>query len=87
MPELQKDDMSFLSRSFERHFNERPYLKHSCYLYLTKTTSFGSIQGKVATVSVVSVWPNPSIRARPLAERFGNFDAAAARQVIGRDGP
>ena len=37
-PELQKDDMSFLSRSFERHFNERPYLKHSCYLYLTKTT-------------------------------------------------
>ncbi len=29
MPELQKDDMSFLSRSFERHFNERPYLKHS----------------------------------------------------------
>ena len=36
--QLQKDDMSFLSRSFERHFNERPYLKHSCYLYLTKTT-------------------------------------------------
>ena len=27
-----------MSRSFERHFNERPYLKHSCYLYLTKTT-------------------------------------------------
>ncbi len=37
-PELQKEDMSFLSRSFERHFNERPYLKHTCYLYLTKTT-------------------------------------------------
>ena len=37
-PELEKDDMSFLSRSFERHFNERPYLKHTCYLYLTKTT-------------------------------------------------
>ena len=37
-PDLQKDDMSFLSRSFERHFNERPYLKHTCYLYLTKTT-------------------------------------------------
>jgi len=28
-PELEKDDMSFLSRSFERHFNERPYLKHT----------------------------------------------------------
>jgi hypothetical protein len=37
-PDLQKEDMSFLSRSFERHFNERPYLKHTCYLYLTKTT-------------------------------------------------
>lgn len=37
-PELQKEEMSFLSRSFERHFNERPYLHHTCYLYLTKTT-------------------------------------------------
>jgi len=31
-------EMSFLSRSFERHFNERPYLNHDCYLFLTKTT-------------------------------------------------
>jgi conjugation system TraG family ATPase len=30
--------MSFLSRSFERHFNERPYLNHTCYLFITKTT-------------------------------------------------
>lgn len=36
--ETQKGDMSFLSRSFERHFNERPYLNHTCYLFLTKTT-------------------------------------------------
>ena len=28
----------FLSRSYERHFNERPYLNHRCYLFLTKTT-------------------------------------------------
>ena len=34
----QKEDMSFLSRSYERHFNERPYLSHKCYLFLTKTT-------------------------------------------------
>ena len=26
---------SFLSRSYERHFNERPYLRHRCFLYLT----------------------------------------------------
>jgi conjugation system TraG family ATPase len=30
-----KDD-SFLSRSSERFFNERPYLNHSCYIFLTK---------------------------------------------------
>ncbi len=36
-PDLQKED-SFLSRSFERHFNERPFLNHFCYLFLTKTT-------------------------------------------------
>ena len=27
-PELQKDDLSFLDGSFERHFNERPYMSH-----------------------------------------------------------
>ena len=37
-PEIKGDNMSFLSRSFERHFNERPYLNHTCYLFITKTT-------------------------------------------------
>ncbi len=37
-PQADKDDMSFLSRSFEKHFNERPFLNHSCFLFLTKTT-------------------------------------------------
>jgi conjugation system TraG family ATPase len=37
-PDIQKDDLSFLSRSFERHFNERPFLNHACYLFLTRTT-------------------------------------------------
>jgi conjugation system TraG family ATPase len=37
-PEIENDDLSFLSRSFEMHFNERPYLNHACYLFLTKTT-------------------------------------------------
>ena len=27
-PETDRDDLSFLSRSFERHFNERPFLNH-----------------------------------------------------------
>lgn len=37
-PQTDKEDMSFLSRSFEKHFNERPYLNHTCFLFLTKTT-------------------------------------------------
>lgn len=32
-------ERSFLARSYERHFNERPYLHHTCYLFVTKTTS------------------------------------------------
>lgn len=37
-PDTDREDISFLSRSFERHFNERPFLNHTCYLFLTKTT-------------------------------------------------
>ena len=43
-PEIQKEDLSFLSRAFEQHFNERPYLDHHCYLFLTKTTKERSRQ-------------------------------------------
>jgi conjugation system TraG family ATPase len=31
-------EQSFLARSYERHFNERSYLRHTCYLFVTKTT-------------------------------------------------
>lgn len=37
-PQTGDAEMSFLSRSYERHFAERPYLDHTCYLFLTKTT-------------------------------------------------
>lgn len=34
--DFEKEDTSFLSRSSEHFFNERPYLNHQCYLFLTK---------------------------------------------------
>ena len=34
--DFTKADQSFLSRSSERFFNERPYLDHACYVFLTK---------------------------------------------------
>jgi conjugation system TraG family ATPase len=33
--DFMQDDQSFLSRSSERFFNERPYLDHQCYIMLT----------------------------------------------------
>ena len=34
--DFKEGDLSFLSRSSERFFNERPYLDHKCYILLTK---------------------------------------------------
>jgi conjugation system TraG family ATPase len=35
-PDFTSEDSSFLTRSSERFFNERPFLNHSCYIFLTK---------------------------------------------------
>jgi len=37
-PELQGENLSFLTHSYEKHFNERPFLNHRCYLFITQTT-------------------------------------------------
>lgn len=34
--DFSKDDVSFLDRSSERFFNERPYLDHRCYIFISK---------------------------------------------------
>lgn len=36
--DFTKEDSSFLTRSSERFFNERPFLDHDCYILLTKKT-------------------------------------------------
>ncbi|HWJ26759.1 MAG TPA: TraG family conjugative transposon ATPase, partial [Flavisolibacter sp.] len=35
-PDFSKEDKSFLSLSSERFFHERPFLDHTCYIFLTK---------------------------------------------------
>lgn len=42
--DTDRDEMSFLDRSFELHFNERPFLNHFSYLFITKTTKERSRQ-------------------------------------------
>jgi conjugation system TraG family ATPase len=37
--DFSADNLSFLGRSSERHFHERPYLDHECHLYLTQRPS------------------------------------------------
>ncbi|MEA9412619.1 TraG family conjugative transposon ATPase [Flavobacterium sp. PL02] len=37
-PKMDQEEVSFLGKSYQQHFNERPFLNHYCYLFLTKTT-------------------------------------------------
>jgi len=37
--DFSNDSMSYLARCSERFFNERPYLDHQCFLYVTKKTN------------------------------------------------
>ncbi len=48
-PDFYNEDTSFLTRSSELFFNERPFLDHTCYLFLTKKPL-----GRKATTSLFS---------------------------------
>lgn len=37
-PDIAQEGLSFLAKSYQQHFNERPFLNHYCYLFLTKTS-------------------------------------------------
>ncbi len=56
--DFSKDDTSFLTRSSERFFNERPYLDHQCYIMLTKKPlnrkSSSSVLSSLVRRSIVS---------------------------------
>ncbi len=69
-PDIQRDELSFLSRSFERHFNERPYLHHTCYLFLTKTTKERSRQQSNWNTLCRGFLVPKEIRDKETVERF-----------------
>ncbi|GAA4906260.1 TraG family conjugative transposon ATPase [Mucilaginibacter defluvii] len=66
-------DNSFLSRSSEQFFNERPYLAHDCYLFLTKkpvnrktaTSLFSSLLKK-------SIVPEQTLKPQQLQDFIGS---------------
>ena len=78
-PDIRRDEQSFLSRSFERHFNERPYLHHTCYLFLTKTTKERSRQQSNWNTLCRGFLVPKEIRDKETVERFmeavGQFES------------
>ena len=78
-PDIGKDGPGFLSRSFERHFNERPYLNHTCYLFLTKTTRERSRQQSNWNTLCRKFLVPKEIRDKETMERFmesvGQFES------------
>ena len=78
-PDIRRDEVSFLSRSFERHFNERPYLHHTCYLFLTKTTKERSRQQSNWNTLCRGFLVPKEIRDKETVERFmeavGQFES------------
>lgn len=78
-PDICRDELSFLSRSFERHFNERPYLHHACYLFLTKTTKERSRQQSNWNTLCRGFLVPKEIRDKETVERFmeavGQFES------------
>ncbi len=68
-PDFSKQDISFLSRSSDRFFNERPFLDHQCYIFLTRkplnrktsTSVFSSLLKR-------SIVPEETIQPKHFAE-------------------
>jgi len=69
-PDLQKHEQSFLSKSYERHFNERPFLNHYCYLYITKTTKERMRQQSNFSSLCKGILIPKEIRSREVIQQF-----------------
>lgn len=67
--DFESQDTSFLSRSSERFFNERPFLKHSCYIMLTQKPA-GRKQGSSLFSNLLrrSVVPDQTMKPQLLQD-------------------
>lgn len=62
-PDFTKEDTSFLSRSSERFFNERPFLDHQCFIMLTKKTSSRKVSNSLfSTLLRSSIVPEETMK-------------------------
>jgi len=74
--DYQNSGQSFLSRSSEQFFNERPYLDHECFIYLTKKPS-GS---KPSTSACSNIFRTSLVPAQTIDQRFFQEFSDAAGQ-------
>ena len=76
--DFENSDLSFLTRSSERFFNERPYLDHSCYIVLTqKTNDRKSSSSMFSNLIRASVVPEETIhpaRIQEFLDSAGQFE-------------
>src|SRR6218665_2087041 len=62
-PDFSRDDTSFLSRSSERFFTERPFLDHRCYILLTKKPSSRKVSTSLfSTLLRTSLVPEETLK-------------------------
>lgn len=74
----RQPDQSFLSRSSERFFNERPYLDHTCYIMLTRKASnrkpSSSVFSNLVRRSIVPEGPLSPQRMQEFFDGAGQFE-------------
>jgi conjugation system TraG family ATPase len=75
--DFTKDDTSFLSQSSERFFNERPFLSHHSYLYITKRSSHGktatSLSSGLLKKSIVPELSLNDVQLQEFQDIMGQF--------------
>ena len=67
--DFSKTNHSFLSRSSEKFFNERPFLQHDCYIFLTKKPAGRKLSSSLASNLLRrSIVPEQSVNESLLQE-------------------
>jgi conjugation system TraG family ATPase len=76
--DFEKAGKSFLSRSSEHFFNERPYLAHRCYIFLTKKPAdrklSSSVYSNILRKSIVPQQTIDSILYQEFLDCAGQFE-------------
>lgn len=77
-PDFESTEHSFLSRSSERFFNERPYLDHACYVMLTRRAASrkpsSSVFSNLIRTSIVPEGPLNPQRMQEFLDGAGQFE-------------